>query len=170
MSYGRLLEPQRLQPTRRLRDRQTQTHRLRLRLRLRLRFTDPDSDSIWFDTMIFYQIYMLRSCFDLTACISSTFGNGCILSRFFFHFDSSNKFSLFIKTRWPVTCDVTGLNDQIASRRTTALAIQRQLSVCVCSSTSKDSVVPFFVCSTSGSRPLLLFVVDKLRITKLFGQ
>jgi hypothetical protein len=28
-------------------------------------------------------IYMLRSCFDLIACIRSTFGNGCILSRFF---------------------------------------------------------------------------------------
>ncbi len=26
---------------------------------------------------------MLRSCFDLIACIRSTFGNGCILSRFF---------------------------------------------------------------------------------------
>jgi hypothetical protein len=33
-----------------------------------------------------------RSCFDLIACIRSTFGNGCILSRFFSFILTSNKF------------------------------------------------------------------------------
>jgi hypothetical protein len=36
-------------------------------------------------------VYMLRSCFDLIACIRSTFGNGWILSRFFSFILTSNK-------------------------------------------------------------------------------
>jgi hypothetical protein len=36
--------------------------------------------------------YMLRSCFDLIACIRITVGNGCILSRFFTFNLTSNKF------------------------------------------------------------------------------
>ncbi len=39
-----------------------------------------------------FQVYMLRSCFDLIACTRSTFGNGCILSRFFSFILTSNKF------------------------------------------------------------------------------
>jgi hypothetical protein len=40
-----------------------------------------------------YGGYILRSCFDLIACIRSTFGNGCILSRFFSFILTSNKFT-----------------------------------------------------------------------------
>jgi hypothetical protein len=38
---------------------------------------------------------MLCSCFDIIACIRSTFGNGCILSRFFCFILISNKFPLY---------------------------------------------------------------------------
>ncbi len=39
-------------------------------------------------------LYVLRTCFDLIACTRSTFGNGCILSRFFSFILTSNKFCL----------------------------------------------------------------------------